>query len=155
MVKIHPLSVARAVSVLKSGEYPDSFVPLQFSGWLLVSLVLHEVDLLAVSSSDGPSVGFLLTAIVVSAAGLFWCYRRAGTRDFPVRFSVVAFPLTLRFAIAYQCIYWLGYFSYPAMAAGLSDASYVSWWLSLERAFSLFMSVLWYVRMAEWMRRAT
>jgi hypothetical protein len=152
---VNPFSPRNAARKLLERSVTNRYISTQFFGWLLFTAGLGAVDASLAGPASALGVVHRAAAFAIYAGGLFWCYRLSGPDVFVHRFAVLALPISIRLAFAYEVIYWGSYFSYPILANNVDELTYQGAWVTYDFLLSLFMTALWFMRMAYWMTQSS
>lgn len=148
------LSTSAALRKLSDGRATESYVALQFCSWIAFVVLLEAIDAAIVDSRSELSILHGVTSAFVSLVGIGYCYWRNGARDFVRRFTVLALPVSVQLAVVYEFFYWGCYFVYPVISRSLDDTLYEGIWLTYELVLSLALTLAWFLRLSNLMRRS-
>src|SRR6185503_11287866 len=144
------LSTAAAMASLQEGKVSHRALSAHLILWIFITSLVDSVD----SALSGPHDYLFLVhrvlSLIVIALGLWTAYRCNGGqngREFVNRFAFLALPLTIRFTLLYEIVYWTAFKTYPFLAQRADDATYRAIWLTFDFLFPLALTTLWYWRM--------
>jgi hypothetical protein len=138
-----------SIRMLTTGKATDRYIARQFTGWLVFVFVLEAIDSILGGSNSLLSTYHGAISAAVSLAGLAYCYWRNRANEFVTRFAVLALPVSVQLAIAYEVFYWSAYFLYPMAARDLDDTYYDGVWLTYDLLLPIVFTAIWFARMSQ------
>lgn len=152
---IHFFSAKRVAQELRAGLISPNRAFWYFGAWLVFQEAVLGYSIYLMGPPDTLTIIQGIASVAVIAIGLYQCYSANGGnegRELLVRFGSLALPISVTLQIGYELVYWTMYYAYPVLTQGLSDADYQTVW---HRAFVVAwvgLMVIWYWRMAFWLR---
>jgi hypothetical protein len=146
---LNMLRTTEPIERLANGKASGEYAARQFAGWLVFVFVLQGLDSVLAGPNSLLSSYHGVISAAVSILGVAYCYWRTGTKDLVLRFAVLALPVSVQLAIAYEALYWSAYFVYPIAASGLGDSNYDGLWLTYDMLLPLAFTSIWFLRMTQ------
>jgi hypothetical protein len=141
-------NTGNSIRMLTTGRATNAYSARQFTGWLALVFVLEAIDSILGGTNSLLSTYHGVISAAVSLAGLAYCFWRNRANEFVTRFAVLALPLSVQLAIAYEVLYWSAYLLYPIVARDLGDTYYDGVWLTYDLLLPLVFTVIWFARMS-------